>query len=184
PNPVPTVTSVSPTCATVGSALSLTINGTNFLTGPATSTPPQVSTVIWTLGGSQGQFTAPAATITSTQITVPIPTADTSVPGNATVAVSNPPSLPLQGVAGSVGSGGGTSAITSASMVTVQNGTCPVAAKAQATSQSTAAVAEETPAVSLDGRYVAYTAVQNEHAQIFFRDTCEGASAGCQARTS
>ncbi len=184
PNPVPTVTSVSPTCATVGSGLSLTVNGTNFLTGPTTTTPAQVSTVIWTLGGSQGQFTTPAATITSTQITVPIPSADTGVAGNATVAVSNPASLPLPNVSGSVGSGGGTGAISAASTVTVQTGACPLAAKVQSTSQSAAAIAEETPAISLDGRYVAYTAFQNERAQIFFRDTCEGAASGCKAHTS
>jgi Tol biopolymer transport system component len=40
------------------------------------------------------------------------------------------------------------------------------------------------PALSLDGRYVAYTALQNELAQIFLRDTCEGAPAGCQPRTT
>jgi hypothetical protein len=45
-------------------------------------------------------------------------------------------------------------------------------------------IAEETPAVSIDGRFVAYTAVQNDHAQIFLRDTCEGAASGCQPRTS
>jgi Tol biopolymer transport system component len=45
-------------------------------------------------------------------------------------------------------------------------------------------VAEETPVVSLDGRYVAYTAVQNDRAQVFLRDTCEGAAAGCQPRTT
>ena len=31
PNPVPTVTSVSPTCATIGSDLALTVTGANFL---------------------------------------------------------------------------------------------------------------------------------------------------------
>jgi len=45
-------------------------------------------------------------------------------------------------------------------------------------------VAEETPALSLDGRYVAYTALQNDRVQVFLRDTCEGASAGCQPRTT
>jgi Tol biopolymer transport system component len=45
-------------------------------------------------------------------------------------------------------------------------------------------IAEETPAVSVDGRFVAYTAVQNDHAQVFLRDTCEGAAAGCQPRTN
>ncbi len=38
--------------------------------------------------------------------------------------------------------------------------------------------------MSLDGRYVAYTAVQDERAHIFLRDTCEGASSGCQPRTT
>jgi hypothetical protein len=59
-----------------------------------------------------------------------------------------------------------------------------VAAKAQANSASTGSIAKETPAVSLDGRYVAYTAVSEQHAQIFLRDTCEGAAAGCQPQTS
>jgi len=49
---------------------------------------------------------------------------------------------------------------------------------------ATALVAEETPALSLDGRYVAYTAVQNNRAQVFLRDTCEGAAAGCQQHTT
>jgi len=44
-------------------------------------------------------------------------------------------------------------------------------------------VEEETPAVSQDGRYVAYTASQSGHAQIFARDTCQGADASCQPRT-
>ena len=44
-------------------------------------------------------------------------------------------------------------------------------------------VEEETPAVSLDGRYVAYAASQSGHSQIFARDTCQGADASCQPRT-
>jgi hypothetical protein len=44
-------------------------------------------------------------------------------------------------------------------------------------------VTEETPAVSLDGRYVAYTASESGHAQIFARDTCQGADPSCQPRT-
>jgi Tol biopolymer transport system component len=46
------------------------------------------------------------------------------------------------------------------------------------------AAAEETPAVSADGRYVAYTATQGQHSEIFLRDTCAGAPAGCQAQSS
>jgi len=45
-------------------------------------------------------------------------------------------------------------------------------------------VAEEAPALSLDGRYVAYTALQSDRAQIFLRDTCEAAPAACQPRTT
>jgi len=45
-------------------------------------------------------------------------------------------------------------------------------------------VAEETPALSLDGRFVAYTAIHNDDAQIFLQDTCEGAAAGCQPHTT
>jgi hypothetical protein len=182
PNPPPTVSSVSPACAVVGNALPLTVTGTNLLSGSAANS--QVSTLNWNLGPSQFQFTAPPATITSTQITVTIPATDISLAGAATVTVYNPPSLPLPNVPGSTGSGGGTSNSSAATTVTVQTAPCPVAAKAQATSETSPAVAEESPAVSLDGRYVAYTAVQNEHAQVFLRDTCEGASAGCQPHTA
>jgi IPT/TIG domain-containing protein/WD40 repeat protein len=182
PNPVPTVTSVSPACAVTGSDLALTVTGTNFLNSSTDTT--QISTLNWTLGGSQVQVTAPAATITSTQITATIKGATISSTGNATVTVSNPPSPPVPNVPGSAGSGGGTSAVSSATTVTVQSTLCPTAAKSPGNSIATAVIAEETPAVSLDGRYVAYTAVQDEHAQIFLRDTCEGAPAGCQAHTS
>jgi predicted small secreted protein len=188
PNPVPTVTSVSPTCATIGSNLALTVTGTNFLNTVNTSDPNQnnFSTLNWTLGSTQFQFTpiskTSPTTITSTQITATIPAADLgTVPGNAMVTVYNPPSLQVPNVPGSAGSGGG----TSAPVVTVPiQSSCPVAGKAPATTILTADVAEETPAISLDGRYVAYTAVRDEHAQIFLRDTCEGAAASCQPHTS
>jgi hypothetical protein len=187
PNPVPTVTSVSPTCATVGSSLSLTVTGTNFLNiaPPANTTPTQFSTLNWTFGGSQLQltpYTMVAATVTSTQITATIPAANIGAAGTATVTVYNPPSPQVPNVPGSTGSGGGTS--TPPVTLTVQTSPCLVAAKAQANSASTGSIAKETPAVSLDGRYVAYTAVSEQHAQIFLRDTCEGAAAGCQPQTS
>src|SRR5258707_6004265 len=67
-NPVPSVSAVSPTCAAPGVDLPLVVTGTNFLSASGGSS--QVSTLIWTFGGSQFQFTAPAATITTTQITV------------------------------------------------------------------------------------------------------------------
>jgi hypothetical protein len=178
-NPIPTVTSVSPACATAGSNLALTVTGTNFLNSSTDTT--QVSTLNWTLGASQMQLTAPTATITSTQITATIPAANIGATGNASVTVYNPPSAPVANIPGSTGSGGGTSTPVVTVAVQAAGTTCPAAAKANSVSQ--AAVAEETPAVSLDGRYVAYTAVRDEHAQIFLRDTCEGAT-GCQPHTT
>jgi len=182
PNPVPTVTSVAPACVVAGNPPGITVTGTNFLNG--STDPTQVSTVNWTLGGSQLQLTAPTAS-TATQINVTIPATNISAAGNATVSVYNPPSAPVPNVPGSTGSGGGTSTITAQTTVMVQpsGGACPAAANGQAAS-ATAAVAEETPALSLDGRYVAYTAVQSERAQIFLHDTCEGARASCQPHTS
>jgi hypothetical protein len=189
PNPAPTISSVSPSCATSGSQLALSVTGTNFLNtvNMTDATQNNFSTLIWTFGSTQFQFTPlpppnmNPTTITSTKIAVTIPANVVgNTTGNATLTVSNPPSLPVPSVPGTVGSGGGTSSVFS---VAVQS-TCPVAAKAQVASQGTAAVAEDTPTVSLDGRYVAYTAVQDARAQIFFRDTCEGAAAGCQPHTS
>ena len=176
-NPIPAVTLVSPACAPPSADLPLTITGTNFLSGTS-----QSSTVNWNLGASQFQF-SPAA-VNSSQITVTIPAADIATTGTATVTVSNPPSLPLANVPGSTGSGGGTSSPSSATSVTIQTPACPTAVKAQSPSELPATVAEETPAVSLDGRFVAYTAVLENHSQIYLRDTCEGASAGCQPHTT
>ena len=169
PNPVPTVSAMTPSCAVAGGASSfnITITGTNFL---PTSDPSGGSQVNW---NTATQATLPIVSISPTQIkaTVSAPLiaqADTA----ATVSVSNPP------VPNSPAGGGGTSA--NRPIFTIQTAACPPIRSAVA---SASAVAEETPAVSQDGRYVAYTASQNDHAQIFLRDTCEGASAGCQKRT-
>ena len=104
PNPLPTVTSVSPTCVTVGSSPTLTVTGTNFLNTVNTTDASQnnFSTLNWTLGSTL-QFTPlsnPSTspnpiTITSNQITIMIPSADLgSSPGTVAVTVSNPPSPP------------------------------------------------------------------------------------------
>jgi hypothetical protein len=180
-NPIPTITSVSPTCVVAGNALTMTVTGTNFLNG--STDPSQVSTVNWTLGGSQIQITAPSAS-TATQINVTVPASNISAAGTASVTVYNPPSLQVPNVPGSTGSGGGTSTPPISVAVQAAGTVCTTAAKASANSASQATVSEETPAVSLDGRYVAYTAVQGEHAQIFLRDTCEGAASSCQPNTS
>ncbi len=172
-NPVPTVTSMSPTCAVAGgSAFTLTVTGSNFL--PA-SDPSGGSQVHWNAGGTQNTLLI-VGTTTATQIQATVSSALVASPVTAAVTVFNPPSPQSGG-----GSGGGGTSPTSLTF-TVQTAACPAAAAA-APSPSVSAV-EETPAVSADGRYVAYTAVQNDHAQVFMRDTCEGAAKECAPRTT
>src|SRR5205814_9201532 len=81
---------------------------------------------------------------------------------------------------GTGGGGGGSTA--PASFTICPSGGCPPGTAAG--TAATALVAEETPALSLDGRYVAYTAVENDRAQVFLRDTCEGAGADCRPHTA
>jgi hypothetical protein len=166
PNPVPTISTMTPSCAVAGSSsFTITIAGTNFL---PTSDPSGGSQVNW---NAATQSTLPVVgSISSTQIQATVSAALVATAGPpANVTVSNPP------VPNSPSGGGGSSNVLLFAIASV----CPTAVRA--TTQ--AAVAEETPAVSQDGRYVAYTAAQSDHAQIFLRDTCEGAAAGCQQRT-
>src|SRR5260221_241942 len=46
-----------------------------------------------------------------------------------------------------------------------------------------AAIAEETPAISQDGRYVVYGSQQSQVNQILLKDTCVGISSGCSVNT-
>jgi hypothetical protein len=170
-NPVPAITSLSPNTAAAGSAsFSLTVNGSNFL---PTSDPSGGSQVHWNLGATQ--TTLPILSISSSQIQATVDTSllvnATSQPVSAIVTVYNPPSSSTT----STGGGGGTSPSGLPFSITPP-GTTPSTA-------SRVNVAEETPAVSTDGRYVAYTATQSEHAQVFVRDTCEGSASGCQPGT-
>jgi hypothetical protein len=199
-NPVPVFSSMSPLTAVAGGAsFPLTITGSSFL---PTTDPTGGSVVRWSAGGvlysSAPQITPnPAAvcpdpayitttSISATQIVVSISQCLIKAQGAAQVTVYNAPSPPPTGcvVNCSGGGGGGTSAAarTFTACPTTQP-SCPAAA-AKTASTATETVAEESPSVSLDGRYVAYTAIQNQLAQVFLRDTCEGAAAGCQPRTT
>jgi hypothetical protein len=169
PNPVPTISKMTPSCAVAGSSsFTITIAGTNFL--PA-SDPSGGSQVNW---NTATQTTLPiVGSISSTQIQATVSAALVANPGTAVVTVFNPP------VPNSPSGGGGTSPNGPTFMV--QPSACPASASATATAQT--AVAEETPAVSHDGRYIAYTAAQNDHVQVFLRDTCEAAVGDCKQRT-
>ena len=178
-NPVPAITSISPSTAAAGSAsFTLSVNGSSFL---PTSDPSGGSQVRWNLGPTQ--TTLPIVTISGSQIQATVDTSllvnTTSQPVSAIVTVYNPPAPPTTsgntGIQGPTGGGGGTSPGGLPFSITPAGTGSTVAPRTN--------VAEETPAVSVDGRYVSYTATQGEHAQVFVRDTCEGAASGCQPRT-
>jgi hypothetical protein len=173
PNPAPTLTSITPNTGVAGSAaMTLTLVGTNFMTG---TTPSNSSQVNW---NTTTQTTLTPTSITATQIQVTIPVAQLATAGTATVTVSNPPapglpSPPCQVNCTGFGGGGASNALP----FTI------TAAGGNAASANAALVEEETPAVSIDGRYVAYAASQGGHSQIFARDTCQGVDPSCQSRT-
>src|SRR5580704_7357895 len=177
PNPVPTLTSIAPAtiaaCGTSCTNLTLDLQGTNFITS---SDPTQVSQVRWTAGATL--TTLVTTGVTATDIKATVPGSLISAAGTATVTVFNPPvpqTTPPGGTPNPSGGGGGTS--------TAQTFTITAAGGAltRAASQT---VVEETPTVSADGRYVAYSTSENEHTQVFVRDTCEGAASGCKALTT
>jgi hypothetical protein len=171
-NPVPTVTSISPTCAAAGSgAFTLSVMGSNFL---PTSDPSGGSQVQLTGTLTQTQSTLPiVGTTTASQIQATVSSALLATADTARVTVFNPPAPQ--------GGGGGVS--PAGQLFTVQQTAGPCLPPTPAIASNASAM-EETPAVSADGRYVAYAAMQNDHAQVFVRDTCQGAAAECQPRTA
>jgi hypothetical protein len=188
-NPQPTLTSITPNTSPASKSktqtLSITLTGTNFL---ANSDPTQASQVNWSMGGTQTKLAV--GNITSTQIQATA-TGDTfanisSSSVAASVTVFNPPSPAPSGCVTSCtgGGGGGSSAPLSFTICAAGQASCAPLAVAKGAGSAIETVAEETPAVSFDGRFVAYTALQGDRAQIFLRDTCEGAAAGCQLRTT
>jgi hypothetical protein len=159
-----------------------TLNGASFLPTTDSSGGSQVN---WTMGGTQAKLAVTSvncAAGTSCQIQATVTANLLSSPGSATVTVFNPPSSPLPGcITPCTGGGGGGSSAPATFTICPSTG-CPAGPTAGAS--ASALVAEETPALSLDGRYVAYTAVQNDLAQVFLRDTCEGAAVACQPHTT
>ncbi len=155
-NPVPTVTSMSPTCAVAGgSAFTLTVTGSNFL--PA-SDPSGGSQVHWNAGGTQNTLPI-VGTTTATQIQATVSSALVASPVTAAVTVFNPPSPQSGG-----GSGGG--------------GTSPT--------RSDGAPGDDdsrSPSISANGRYVAFSSAATNllaeappGRQVYLRDTCAGAA--------
>jgi hypothetical protein len=173
PNPVPTLTSVTPAtapaCGTscANAAVTITVMGSNFL--PASNSGGSLVTLADKLTPMQQPASLTITSFSDTQIQAVIPGTFLANPDTATIVVTNPGSglctqpscLPLVG-------GGNSNPFSF-----VIGGGAPAAA----------AIAEETPAISQDGRYVVYGSQQNQVNQILLKDTCVGVSSGCSVST-
>jgi hypothetical protein len=168
PNPTPLLQSISPTNVNAGSAsFTMVLTGANFVTN---SDPAQAAMVFWNTSATQ-LTVAPNTVPTATQISVTVPASLVATAGIANIYINNPPNQ-----AGTPPAGGG--GVSGQLAFTINGAPAPGIAKGGQ------AAAEETPAVSADGRYVAYTATVSQHSEVFFRDTCEGAAASCVAKTA
>jgi len=188
PNPFPTVTGVSPDNAAVCTgnsckSVALTVSGSNFVTTDNN-------------GGSKVTITGPVATgnvetaitvtsITATEIKATLPAkflaaADSQV----LVNVINPPSGICLAFCPDLG-GGDTNCKTPPvpANCVPSSAVFTIGTPSSGSSTSAQAVAEEAPAVSQDGRYVAYSSIQGENSQILLRDTCLGAGSDCVPST-
>jgi len=182
-NPVPVLASISPAIASPGSPdVTLTVTGSSFVQNTAaTGSPANGSIVVW---NTTTTATNLATTFGSaTQLTATVPASLLTTESCAKVAVFTGPSVDPTNPMGN--GGGGTSMNQAVFTISSNAAFCPAAAQA---AQPALAVAEETPAVSVDGRFVTFAGTpvgqQNAPAQIFLRDTCEGAASDCKPQTS
>ena len=190
--PLPTITGVSPTGATAGgAAFTLKVFGTGFL-APATSCALQTtgSMVYWngsevteTQNTANCMMTTTATTyVSATEVDVAVPASFIATAGSERITVFNPPS-------GTPATGGGSSN-TWTFAVTGGGGNARAAALA---AQASAAAANSlSPAISADTRYVAFvgpvpdptTVASTGTDNVYVRDTCAGAAAGCTPSTT
>jgi len=181
--PPPTITSVSPNTATAGgAAFTLTVTGTGFIQG---------STIGW--NGSQVTTScasmAPAAATTvntgGTQASVRVPVCFIASAMTARITIFNPPS-------GTPPTGGGTSQGSVPFTVTAGGGGAARPAAFAALGGASATASSLSPAISSDTRYVAFvgpvpdptTDASTGTDNVYVRDTCAGAAAGCTPSTA
>ena len=186
PNPVPQISSVTPssanycaysspsTCASV----SITVAGSNFLQASQNGG----SSITFTGLATYGIETAINVTsISSSQIKATIPGIYLcAVDAGVKINVINPPSAIC--IVNCPNLGGGDTNVTTPNFAVsgaAGTSTCP----AQSPPNPNPTVVEETPAVSQDGRFVAYASAQNQISQILLRDTCVSAATSCVPST-
>ena len=158
PNTGATLTFLSPADANAGTGdFTLTVNGGGFV----------AKTVVqW--NGSNRVTTF----VSAVQVTAAIKAADIATAGRMFVQTMNPPTSSTDN-----GLSNALAFIVHATPAKASGGTSTVAGTAAGTA------GEDSPAISADGRFVAYTGASGEHTQIFLHDGCGGADKGCQART-
>jgi hypothetical protein len=193
-NPYPALSSISPTsaayCNTTNTSkcgnISLTLTGTGFI--PVSQNGG--SSVTYTGLATYGIETAITVnTISSTQLTATIPGTYLCATDAAQINVINPPSAICVVNCPNLGGGDtnnpptGQQKTTQTFTITNSTGvnTCP--AQTPPNPNPLVRVVEEKPAVSQDGRFVAYASLQNETSQILLRDTCQGATTDCTPGT-
>ncbi|MBZ5528568.1 MAG: IPT/TIG domain-containing protein [Acidobacteriia bacterium] len=177
-NPIPTISSLSTTTVTSPAAgFDLTITGTNFMT----------SSIVYWNAATLTSLT-PKSVTGSTQIVVTIPSSLVASAGTAVVSVFNP--APGGGTSNGVTftitvTSGPTGARSAAPIAAPDAGT--VAAAGSSSGSGAGIAAQDTPAISGNGRFVAYSGLlpgsSGGSTQIFLHDTCAGADAGCVAGT-
>jgi hypothetical protein len=175
PNPVPTITNVTPGNAPAcgsscsGVSVKITVTGTNFL--PASNNGGTLLTFQDGLTTLQQPTILTISNYTSTSLTATIPGTFLANPDTGIISLTNPPNLPGGGQCPNLTcvqlAGGGTSV----------NSYC--FAIGSGTGQICPSAAAETPAITQDGRYVAYASQQNGINQILLKDTCLGVANGC-----
>ena len=174
PNPVPTVVSVSPSSAAAcgtncaNASLSITVTGTNFLT--SSNNGGSLVTIADKLTPMQQPTSISISSISETEIKATIPGKFLANADTALIGVINPPHVPgnlttcPDATCVLLGGGGPSNSVSF-----LIGGGAPAAA-----------IAEETPAISQDGRYVVYGSQQNQVNQILLKDTCVGVSNECR----
>ena len=173
PNPVPTVTSVTPATASAcgtscgNASLTITVVGTNFL--QSTNNGGSLVTFQDLLTPMQQPVGLSISSLSDTEIKAVIPGKFLANPDTAMIVVMNPGSGPCDQPSCLPLVGGGTSKPPFSFVI---GGGAPAAA-----------IAEETPAISQDGRYVVYGSQHNQVNQILLKDTCVGVSSGCSLNT-
>jgi hypothetical protein len=182
PNPVPVLSSISPTSTAICTSkncsnVTITLTGTNFLPTSTNGSSRVTFTGLATLGV---QTAINTSSITATQIRAVIPGSYLTAADIAQIDVINPPSAPCI-LSSCPELGGGATNIPSANTppITTQIFTIGGSGQAAAASASATTVAEETPAISQDGRYVAFSSAQDTVNQIMLRDTCVGVEKDC-----